>query len=187
MEMIFKCNEKPVLDDKPSVLEKSKTINLNLPTFDESKLICANACMKNCNHIKAWFKCNHTMCIESAKYCGYCIECGETPEKKVVIRVKSTRIKQLELLDKKNKQLEEQNQVFSGGYKRTLDQLNIERMEKTNLKLDLIRAEDKIKELNKVIERLLSKMDDLKLEISDVDSDVEEDEFEVKWMISEDE
>ena len=185
MEMIFECNKKPVLDDKPSVLEKSKTININLPTFDESKLICANACMKNCNHIKAWFKCNHTMCIESAKYCGYCIECGETPEKKVVIRVKSTRIKQLELLDKKNKQLEEQNkqleeqkQVFLEGYKSTLNQLNIKRTENTNLKLDIIsmrmraeKAEDKIEELNKVIERLLSKMDDLKLEISDVEDD----------------
>jgi hypothetical protein len=202
MEMIFECNVKPVLDDKPSAEEAAKTINLNLPTFDESKLICANACTKNCNHINAWFECNHTMCIESAKYCGQCIECGkkptdmrqwlnemptfdETPEKKVVIRVNSTRIKQLELLNKKNKQLEEQNkqleeqkQVFLEGYKRTLEQLNIKRTENTNLKLDIIsmrmraeKAEDKIEELNKVIERLLSKMDDLKLEISDVEED----------------
>lgn len=254
--MIFECNVKPVLDDKASVFEKSKTINLNLPTFDESKLICANACTKNCNHINAWFECNHTMCIESAKYCGQCIECGKKPtdmrqwlneiptfdetkiptelrqwlkdqmreienktldedktkkildmldewkhtghadecskiidelkeEKTVVIRVNSTRIKQLELLNKKNKQLEEQNkqleeqkQVFLEGYKRTLEQLNIKRTENTNLKLDIIsmrmraeKAEDKIEELNKVIERLLSKMDDLKLEISDVEDD----------------
>jgi len=50
---------------------------------EQSKLICANACMKNCNHIQAWFVCGHTMCIESARYCGYCIECGEKKRKKI--------------------------------------------------------------------------------------------------------
>ena len=145
MEIFYECNEKPMCDDK--ALE-TKMIKIDQPTFDDTK-ICANACMKNCNHIQAWFKCNHTMCIESAKHCGYCIECGEA-EKKVVIRVKSTRIKQLELLNKKNKQLEEKNkqleeknkqlemelekmtkrkQVFLEGYKNTLEQLDIERID----------------------------------------------------------
>ena len=175
MEIFYECNEKPVLDDKASVFEKSKMIKTEMPTelrqwlkeqmraienktLDEDKtkkildmldewiytfhaeecskiidelkeerikqleeknkqleielkkmtkrkqvylegykktleqlaieridwrgksnLICANACLKNCNHIQAWFGCNHTMCIESAKYCGQCIECGKKP------------------------------------------------------------------------------------------------------------
>ena len=80
--IFFECNEKPMCDDKAL---KSKMIDLDMPTFDDteqSKLICANSCMKNCNHIQAWFVCGHTMCIESARHCGYCIECGEKKRKK---------------------------------------------------------------------------------------------------------
>jgi len=152
METFYECNEKPMCDDK--ALE-SKMIKIVQPTFDDTKIP---------TELRQWLKEqmraieNKTLdadktkkvldMLDEWKHTGHAEECSKIidelkAEKKVVIRVKSTRIKQLELLNKKNKQLEEKNkqlemelekmtkrkQVFLEAYKKTLEQLDIERID----------------------------------------------------------
>ena len=149
MEIFYECNEKPMCDDK--TLE-SKMIKIDQPTFDDTKIP---------PHLRQWLKEqmraieNKTLdedktkkildMLDEWKHTGHAEECSKIidelkAEKKVVIKVKSTRIKQLEekikQLEEKNKQLEidlekmtRRKQVFLEGYKNTLEQLDIERID----------------------------------------------------------